>query len=152
MSHLHLRQSAPDALKRTLHITPETAGWDYVGFDLHKLAAGETVSVETGDREVCLVFLAGRGKVEAAGEDFGTVGERMSVFEGKPWSVYVPAGSRVDDNSRDRCRGRRLFGPGHPRQPPAPRHRPRQPRGHGPRQGQQRPPRHRHHQRDRSGR
>ena len=93
MSHLHLRQGAPDSLKRTLHITPETAGWDYVGFDLHKLAAGETVSMGTGDREVCLVFVTGRGKAFAAGEDFGVLGERMTVFDGRPWSLYVPAAS-----------------------------------------------------------
>jgi len=93
MARLHLRQSAPDSHHRVLHITPESASWDYVGFDLHRLAAGETVSEETGDREVCLVFLTGRGKAEAGGEDFGVLGERMSVFEGKPWSLYVPAGS-----------------------------------------------------------
>ncbi|MDJ1159070.1 5-deoxy-glucuronate isomerase [Chelatococcus sp. SYSU_G07232] len=77
---------------RVQHVTPENAGWTYVGFDVHKLAAGETVSGETGGREVCLVLVAGRATVEAGGQDFGTIGERMSPFAGKPWSVYVPAG------------------------------------------------------------
>lgn len=75
------------------HITPESAGWDYVGFDLHKLQPSDTVGAQTGDREVCLVFLTGRGKVAAAGEDFGVLGGRMSPFDGVPAAVYVPGGS-----------------------------------------------------------
>lgn len=75
------------------HVTPESAGWRHVGFDLHRLKAGESAGAETGGREICLVFVSGRGSVTAGGEDFGTLGARMSPFEGKPWSVYVPAGS-----------------------------------------------------------
>ena len=78
---------------RVSHVTPETAGWTYVGFDLHRLQAGQTISGETGGNEVCLVFVTGKGKVKANGEDLGVLGERMSPFEGKPWSVYVPDGS-----------------------------------------------------------
>jgi 5-deoxy-glucuronate isomerase len=79
---------------RVTHITPESAGWTYVGFDLHRLAPGEAASAETGDREACLVFISGNGHVTADGKDMGDAGERVSPFEGKPWSVYVPAGSR----------------------------------------------------------
>lgn len=75
------------------HITPENAGWTYVGFDLQRLRPGENVSAKTGDREVCLVFISGKGQVFAGGADLGELGERMSPFEGKPHSVYVPAGS-----------------------------------------------------------
>ena len=75
---------------RVAHVTPETAGWTYVGFDLHRLKPGESVSARTEGREVCLVFVTGKGKVTAAGKNLGLLGERMSPFEGKPWSVYVP--------------------------------------------------------------
>jgi 5-deoxy-glucuronate isomerase len=78
---------------RVLHVTPESAGWTYVGFDLHRLSAGESVSGETGEREACLVFVTGMGEVETRGERLGRIGGRTSPFEGKPWSVYVPAGS-----------------------------------------------------------
>jgi 5-deoxy-glucuronate isomerase len=73
-------------------VTPESAGWTYVGFELHKLSPGDTVSAATGSTEVCLVFVTGKGKASANGKDFGTLGERMTVFEGKPWSLYVPQG------------------------------------------------------------
>ncbi len=79
---------------RVLHVTPETAGWTYVGFDLLKLAAGETAGGDTGDREVCLVLVTGRARITADGRDFGSVGGRASPFQGKPAAVYVPAGGR----------------------------------------------------------
>jgi 5-deoxy-glucuronate isomerase len=79
-----------------LSVTPESAGWRYVGFEVCELEPGETLSRDTGDREVCLVLLAGKACVSGGGEDFGIIGERNSPFEGRPWSAYVPAGSRVD--------------------------------------------------------
>lgn len=72
------------------HITPQIAGWTYVGFDVHMIAPGHSVSGESGGRELCLVFVAGRGAVTVNGADLGTLGERMSPFEGNPWSVYLP--------------------------------------------------------------
>lgn len=78
---------------RVVHITPESAGWTYVGFDLQKLGPGETLSAETGDREICLVLISGKAAIRAGGQDFGTLGERMSPFEGKPAAVYVPGDS-----------------------------------------------------------
>ena len=74
-------------------ITPQSAGWRYVGFSLYRLRAGETAAEPTGDREVILVMVEGRARFEAAGEDWGELGERMSVFEkSPPHSLYVPNG------------------------------------------------------------
>lgn len=78
---------------RVTHVTPKSAGWTYVGFDLHRLAADETASGEAGDMELCLVFVTGKGKASAGGKDFGVLGDRMTPFEGKPWSLYLPQGS-----------------------------------------------------------
>lgn len=75
------------------HVTPQSAGWTYVGFDLHRLKPGETVSARTGGREVCLVLVTGKGRALAGGKDFGVLGERISPFKGKPWSLYVPRDS-----------------------------------------------------------
>ena len=78
---------------RVAHVTPENAGWTYVGFDLQRLKSGQSVSGETAGREVCLVFVTGKGETTAGGQSLGTLGARMTPFEGKPWSVYVPQGS-----------------------------------------------------------
>ncbi|TWG98265.1 5-deoxy-glucuronate isomerase [Mesorhizobium sp. J18] len=91
MSKLLLKPKGGTGL--VTRVTPQNAGWTYVGFDLYRLAPGETVSAETESREACLVFVSGRGKASAGDKDFGLLGERMTPFEGKPWSVYVPESS-----------------------------------------------------------
>ncbi|PIE16256.1 MAG: 5-deoxy-glucuronate isomerase [Rhodobacterales bacterium] len=74
-------------------ITPQKAGWEYVGFALHRLRAGETVAEATGDREVILVMVEGKAAINAAGQDWGVLGDRMDVFEKTPpHCLYVPNG------------------------------------------------------------
>ncbi len=85
----------PNGTSGKVHdITPEDAHWGYVGFGLYRLEAGEVAAEATGDREAILVLVEGKGEVSAAGEDFGQMGERMSVFERlPPHAVYVSGGS-----------------------------------------------------------
>lgn len=74
-------------------VTPESAGWTYVGFELFRLKAGEGASAETGDREACLVWVSGTGRARSGADDFGLLGGRASPFDGVPAALYVPAGS-----------------------------------------------------------
>jgi 5-deoxy-glucuronate isomerase len=71
-------------------ITPESAGWRYVGFETRSLSKGAESKLDTDGKEVCVVILSGKARVTANGFDSGVIGERMSVFEGLPWSVYLP--------------------------------------------------------------
>ncbi len=90
MSKLKIHPPADNG--KIAHVTPQSAGWGYVGFDLWKLKAGETARGGEEGREVCLVFISGKGRAMGDGQDFGVLGGRASPFAGKPWSVYVPAG------------------------------------------------------------
>ena len=92
MSSLRIR---PNGDRGKVHdITPQSAGWGYVGFGLHRLAAGEAAAEPTGDTEAILVLVEGKAKITAGGTDFGELGDRMDVFERKPpHCVYVPNGS-----------------------------------------------------------
>ena len=75
-------------------ITPESAGWRYVGFALHHLRAGETASDVTGDREIILVMVEGKANITGAGQDWGELGDRLNVFEKTPpHCLYLPNGS-----------------------------------------------------------
>ncbi len=78
---------------KIVSVTPENAGWTYVGFDLHRLSPGEQASGSSGGKELCLVFITGRGAVTAGGNPLGILGGRMSPFDGDPWSVYLPEGT-----------------------------------------------------------
>lgn len=74
-------------------ITPQSAGWRYVGFSLYRLRAGESAAEATGDREAMLVMVEGKAAFHAAGRDWGELGERMDVFEKTPpHCLYVPNG------------------------------------------------------------
>ena len=78
------------------HITPQSAGWRYIGFDVWMLKKGQTVTLESGDRELCLVLVAGLASVKTQHADFPNLGKRMSPFERTPpWSVYVPPQDKV---------------------------------------------------------
>jgi 5-deoxy-glucuronate isomerase len=93
MSELRVRPSRGEDERRH-NITPQSAGWSYVGFDLWELAPPDFVTGGKDEREVCLVFVSGKGKVSVDGESLGELGERMSVFDGPPQAVYVPAGGQ----------------------------------------------------------
>lgn len=93
MTDLLLRPTPPDADGRVHHVTPESAGWGYVGFELFKLTPGQTLARDTGGREACLVMVSGVADISGGGMAFGRIGGRMSPFDGGPSSVYVPARS-----------------------------------------------------------
>lgn len=75
-------------------ITPEGAAWGYVGFDLWRLAAGETAAGDTTAREVIIVMVEGKARLTGAGRDWGVLGDRMDVFEKTaPHCLYLPDGT-----------------------------------------------------------
>jgi len=83
----------PDESGSVVKVTPESAGWEYVGFEVMRLAEGRTVERGTGGEEVCLVVLAGYCNVFAGDDEWRGIGGRDSVFEGPPYAVYLPPGT-----------------------------------------------------------
>jgi len=87
----------PDLLRRSSgvhgkiqNISPRSAGWSYVGFDVYRLNPGDDVTEATGDREHIVVLVEGRANLSVGSEDFGEIGDRLSVFEKtSPHAVYV---------------------------------------------------------------
>lgn len=78
-------------------VTPESAGWKYVGFAAYRLQAGAKLVQETADQELCIVLLSGRANVLAGGQQYNNIGQRMSVFERiPPYAVYVPNDETVE--------------------------------------------------------
>ncbi|MCC7319388.1 MAG: 5-deoxy-glucuronate isomerase [Rubellimicrobium sp.] len=76
-------------------VTPASAGWRHVGFDLWRLDPGEAAQglVEQG-REAILVVVEGKGRLIATGQDWGEMGARLSPFErSAPHALYLPQGA-----------------------------------------------------------
>jgi 5-deoxy-glucuronate isomerase len=84
-------------------ITPASAGWRYVGFETRTLKRGAHVKLHTAKTEVCVVVLSGKARVAANGFDSGTIGDRANVFEGLPWSAYLPPDSAATIEAASVC-------------------------------------------------
>jgi 5-deoxy-glucuronate isomerase len=84
-------------------VTPQSAGWRYVGFEVFDLAPEQTLARRLPDREQCLVLLSGTASVRVAGEDFGALGARANPFAGKPFAVYVPPRAEVHLTAESHC-------------------------------------------------
>jgi 5-deoxy-glucuronate isomerase len=79
-----------DGILRTVDITPETAGWQYVSFAVYQLTRGQTLRGAADGRETTVVVLSGIGRAELNGQSVGQLGERLSVFENKaPYALYL---------------------------------------------------------------
>jgi 5-deoxy-glucuronate isomerase len=76
-----------------LNVTPESAGWRHVGFEMFHLRAGQRLERRTVGHEACVVMLGGRCRVQAAGQTWPEVGGRETPFDGPPHALYVPLGN-----------------------------------------------------------
>ena len=76
-------------------ITPESAGWRFVGFEVLDLKAGERLERQDASREQCVVVLGGRLTLSVDGRELGVLGGRAEPFSGKPHALYLPPGARA---------------------------------------------------------
>lgn len=101
MADLLVRPHAPDAGGCVLDITPQSAGWQRVGFRVNHLIAGACAGGGGPGREICLVVLKGVADIRVETYRFERIGGRSSVFDDTPpGAVYVPAGMRFTLTAR----------------------------------------------------
>jgi 5-deoxy-glucuronate isomerase len=74
-----VRGDGPAAVR----VTPESAGWTYVGFEALRFSG--RIERREEARETCVVLLSGRCSLMGLGE-----AARESVFDGPPTALYVP--------------------------------------------------------------
>ncbi len=78
----------------SVNITPTRADWAYSGLKIVSLAAGESVTIETGPAEAAVLPLAGSCVVEIEDKSFDLEG-RDSVFSGISGFAYAPIESEL---------------------------------------------------------
>lgn len=83
----------PDGV--SLSIDAERAGWRYLGFRILAVREGERVDVGGPGTEMAVVLIAGGGVSIGfdAGQSWDLAG-RATVFDDRPWAVYLPDGCR----------------------------------------------------------
>lgn len=90
MSHLLSKKHQQEGSTQTQKITPQSANWHYVGFEAHTLKKGESLVVETGENEACVVLLNGKADAKTNEHEWSAIGDRESVFDQKaPFAVYA---------------------------------------------------------------
>jgi 5-deoxy-glucuronate isomerase len=80
-------------------VTPESAGWTYVGFEVLELD-GEVAERETADRECCLVVVEGSCDVRSNHGEWRGLGGRADPFSGRPDAAYLPPGTAFEVEGR----------------------------------------------------
>jgi 5-deoxy-glucuronate isomerase len=85
-----LQRPAPDG---SIVVTPQSAGWSYVGFEVLRLSPGERAERHTGDREACAVVVRGTMHVRSAHGEWRDLGGRRDPFSGPPEAAYLPPGT-----------------------------------------------------------
>jgi len=81
-----------DTPASSITVTPESAGWEYTSLQVVHLSPGEIWSGSSGIEELGLVVLGGICHVDALGQSW-QIGERVHVFDGPPWALYLPIGT-----------------------------------------------------------
>jgi 5-deoxy-glucuronate isomerase len=85
VEHLFKSRRGPGVV---VEVTPEIAGWQYLGFKVMALKAGETYREQTEGKEVALVPLDGKGRAKVARDEFEL--DRHNIFAQVPHLLYVP--------------------------------------------------------------
>ena len=90
--------------RRIASVSPESAGWRYVGFNAIRLASGETHQAQTAGRELCIVVVAGTASISSGDLAWPDIGGRASPFDdAAPAAVYLPPGRSVSIVARKDC-------------------------------------------------
>ena len=114
MSSLLRRPHQPDDMGCVLDVTPQNAGWTYVGLKILHLGDGRRFAGGASDRETCLVILSGVAEVVLDGRSLGLIGGRRHVFEdAAPGAIYVPAGIQFEVTARGEAEVASCSAPGH---------------------------------------
>ena len=75
-------------------VTPDSAGWSYVGFEPLLVESGRTEERDTGERECCVVVIAGRVDIGSEHGEWRGLGTRATPFSGVPDAAYLPPRTR----------------------------------------------------------
>jgi 5-deoxy-glucuronate isomerase len=95
MTELLVPATAARADGTILDVTPESAGWSHVGFEVLALTEGATARRDTGDRELCAVVISGSATVSSEHGRWTDLGGRADPWSGMPDAAYLPPATSV---------------------------------------------------------
>jgi 5-deoxy-glucuronate isomerase len=85
-----------------LHLDRQQAGWEWMSFFVRRLQPGETFQSRSAGEEAIFVLLGGTC-VADWGKGPQSIGKRKNVFDGFPYSLYLPADHAVAFKAETVC-------------------------------------------------
>lgn len=80
-----------------------TNAFDYLEFVALRLAAGERHQADTAARELGVVVLGGSCSIESSVGQWNRIGHRANVFDGLPYSLYLPVSTQYSITADTDC-------------------------------------------------
>jgi 5-deoxy-glucuronate isomerase len=97
-------------MKNELLVAPERFtgrvehfGYEYLSFTNVKLGADGRHEAETAERELAVVVLGGRCSVESSRGEWRNFGARAHVFDGLPYTLYLPPHTHFQVSTEKGC-------------------------------------------------
>jgi 5-deoxy-glucuronate isomerase len=78
-------------------------GFELLAFQCSRLAAGKILRAATGQRELGLVLLGGICSVSSSKGAFQSIGKRTNVFNGLPYTLYLPVSTEFEITAETDC-------------------------------------------------
>ena len=85
-----------------LHLPRQKAQWEWMSFFVHRLLPGEVFRAKTATEEAAFVVLGGTCLADW-GEGSKWIGKRKNVFDGFPYTLYLPAQRSVSFTAQSIC-------------------------------------------------
>ncbi|HUK48339.1 MAG TPA: 5-deoxy-glucuronate isomerase [Terriglobales bacterium] len=93
-SLIHSRKLSSSEGGELLHLPRDKARWEWMSFFVRRLLPNERYDTRTENEEAAFVLLAGTCRADWGSGTFN-LGKRKNVFDGLPYTVYLPAGSNL---------------------------------------------------------
>ena len=81
----------------------EDFGYNFLEFENVRLHPAARREADTAKRELAIVLLGGRCTVESARGSWRDIGGRTHVFDGKPYTLYLPPRTRFQVSTETGC-------------------------------------------------
>lgn len=99
---IHSSPLPPEQAGELLHLPRQTANWEWMSFYVRRLQPGDSLHTRTEKEEAAFVILGGTC-VGDWGQGKQILGKRKNVFDGLPYTLYLPAHSEVTFVAETAC-------------------------------------------------
>jgi len=99
---VHSRPLPADQAGELLHLPRQEAMWEWMSFFVRRLLPGDTYQASTDGEEAAFVLLGGTC-VANWGQGEQKIGKRKHVFDGFPYTLYLPTGNNVAFRAETAC-------------------------------------------------